>query len=275
MHADGPLLIAAFSSLGIDALVVPWGSGAGWADFDAAVIRATWDYVFDRDSSLAGADSVDAQTRLANAAPVLRWNTDKRYLRELSGAGVPVVPTVWVEQGDPVPDIEWQDFVVKPSVSAGARLSARYRGGDDISSHVERIHGLGAAAMVQPYLREIEDSETGTYVFGGQVSHAITKRPLLDTVRSPLDDTSLGPQQVVSPAAVDTSLAAFAMRVLESALPVLYSRVDTVMSEDGEPMLMELEVTEPYLFLEHAPQGADRFAHAVFRWLSGEISLSS
>src|SRR5437763_8612906 len=102
MHADGPLLLEAFDRLGIQASIVPWGSGAAWATFDAALVRSTWDYVFDRDGFLAWADDTAARTRLVNPAPVLRWNTDKRYLRDLSAAGVPIVPTVWAEPGDPV-----------------------------------------------------------------------------------------------------------------------------------------------------------------------------
>ena len=70
------------------------------------------------------------------------------------------------------------------------------------------------------------------------------------------------------PFPVDATLVDFAMRVLESAPSVLYGRVDTVMDDEGQPMLVELEVTEPFLFLEHAPEAADRFALAVSRWLS-------
>ena len=268
MHEDGPLLVAAFSRLGIDAEVVPWGRGPDWSSFDAALVRNTFDYVFDREAFLGWADDVAAKTRLANPAPVLRWNTDKRYLRNLEGAGIPVVPTVWVEEGEPVPGIGWNEFVVKPSVSCGARLSARYTRGDDIGGHIARIHAIGAAAMVQPYLPSIDDGETGTYVFGGEVSHAIRKGPVLHDLTEPRDDLYGGSHQLVGPADVEPRLVTFAMRVLDAAPAVLYSRVDTVTGDDGEPVLMELEATEPYLFLEHAPEGADRFASAVARWLA-------
>jgi hypothetical protein len=267
MHEDGPLLIAAFSRLHIETEVVPWGTGRDWSSFDAVLIRNTFDYVFDRDAFLAWADDVARQTRLANPAGVLRWNTDKRYLRDLEASGIPIVPTVWVEAGDPVPEVDWQEFVVKPSVSCGARLSARYRRGDEIARHVDRIHAIGAAAMVQPYLDIGPHGETGTYVFGGDVSHAISKGQVLDDLTEPREDLYGGSHQLVGPAAVDPRLAAFAASVLSVAPDVLYSRVDTVMGDDGEPVLMELEATEPYLFLEHAPEGADRFAGAVSDWL--------
>src|SRR4029077_2046002 len=145
--------------------------------------------------------------------------------------------------------------VVKPSVSAGARLSARYRRDDEIAGHIARIHAIGAVAMVQPYLASIDQGETGTYVFGGEVSHAITKGPVLDDLTEPREDLYGGAHQLGGPAPVDPRLAAFAARVRSVAPDVLYSRVDTVMGDDGEPVLMELEATEPYLFLEHAPEG--------------------
>jgi len=275
LFTDGPLLFSAFERLGVDTDVVSWGNGVDWARFDAVLIRNTWDYIFDRDGFLTWAEEVAATTRLANPAPVLRWNTDKRYLRELEEAGVRIVPTMWVEAGDRIPDVEWPDFVVKPSVSAGARLSARYRKGDDIVRHVERIHAKGAAAMLQPYIGPVGGRhETGTYVFGGEVSHAISKAPVLAYVRSPVDDLSGGSHQLVGPAAVDPRLADHALAVAASAPPLLYARVDTVFDDDGEPLLMELEVTEPFLFLEHAPDGADRFALAAVRWLSGEALLT-
>ena len=269
LHTDGPLLLAAFERLGVDAQVVAWGSGPRWAGFDAVVIRNTWDYIFDRDGFLAWAEVVSGETALANSAEVLRWNTDKRYLRDLESAGVRIVPTKWVEAGDGVPDLDWDDFVVKPSISAGARLSARYRRGDDVTDHVARIHGIGAAAMLQPYVSPVDGThEVGTYVFGGEVSHAIGKEPVLDNVRTPKDDLSGGQEQQVGPTAVAPRLATHATEVLACAPPVLYARVDTVTAEDGQPMLMELEVTEPFLFLEHAPDAAARFARAVVGWRS-------
>jgi hypothetical protein len=266
LHEDGPLLFAAFERLDIEVDVVSWGDGPDWAAYDGVLIRGTWDYILDRNAFLAWAETVP---RLANPADVLRWNTDKAYLRELEAAGVPVVPTVWVDRGDAVPIIEWDDFVVKPSVSAGARLSARYRRGDDFSDHVAAIHAAGSAAMMQPYLPSVDTTgETGTYVFGGEVSHAIRKGGILEEGRGPDDALDAGSHQKVGPRPVDPALAEFALRVLAASPPVLYARVDTVPGPDGEPLLIELEVTEPYLFLVHDPPAADRFAAAVSAWLA-------
>jgi hypothetical protein len=268
LGGDGPWLAASFEAVGVDIEVLPWGSGPDWAAFDGVVIRTTWDYVFDRPAFLDWAGEVASRTRLANSLEVLAWNTDKRYLRDLEAAGVPIVPTVWVEAGEPVPRPEWPEFVVKPSVSAGARLSARYQRGQDVEAHVHRIHATGAAAMLQPYLPSVDAAgETGTYVFGGEVSHAIRKGQALPPAEAPVDDMSWALVQPVEPAEVDPQLTAFAHRVMEPAPPLLYARVDTAAGPDGQPLLLELEAAEPFLFLEHAPAAADHFAAAVVRWL--------
>jgi hypothetical protein len=45
--------------------------------------------------------------------------------------------------------------------------------------------------------------------------------------------------------------------------PPLYARVDLVRDDDGTPVLLELEVTEPALYLATAPGAAERFAAAI------------
>jgi hypothetical protein len=268
LYGDGPLIDGALRRLGISGEPVPWGPGTDWARYDGVLIRGTWDYIDDRSGFLQWAADVEGVTRLANSLDVLRWNTDKRYLQELEAAGVATVPTVWVEPGEDAGALEWDDFVVKPAVSAGARLSARYRAGADIDDHLRAIHASGTTAMIQPYVVAIDTTgETGTYVFGGEVSHAIAKGAILSHDKAATPDLDADSHQLVGPAVVDPDLAAFALRVLAAAPPVLYARVDSAPGPDGEPVLLELEVTEPYLFLEHTPTGAGNYARAVADWL--------
>lgn len=244
---------------------MPWGGDC--SGFDAVVIRGTWDYIDARDEFLHWAGTVP---RIANPVEVLRWNTDKRYLRELEAAGIPVVPTSWgLGDGAGLPGGE---FVVKPAVSAGARNSARYSGAADherARAHVQAIEAAGDVAMIQPFMPAVESvGETGTYVVGGSVSHAIRKMSILDVGAAP-GDISDGSIDRVSGVEVDPSLAAFAQKVLAASPgPCLYARVDTVPGADGAPVLMELEVCEPYLFLDRSPGAAARFAEATAAWLS-------
>ena len=71
-----------------------------WASFDACLIRTTWDYMERRDAFVAWAERLETQTRLFNPAATVRWNTHKRYLRDLEARGARLAPTVWLSRGD-------------------------------------------------------------------------------------------------------------------------------------------------------------------------------
>jgi hypothetical protein len=127
---DERLLIPALANLDVEAVPAVWDdSSVDWQSFRAVVIRSTWDYAERRDEYLEWCASLP---RVLNPFPVIWWNTDKRYLRDLAAAGIPIVPTTWVDPGVPVDGIELPDdeLVVKPAVSAGARNTSRYRSGE-------------------------------------------------------------------------------------------------------------------------------------------------
>src|SRR5262249_36973490 len=106
---DFPALKNALAASGVAAEPGVWGgAGMDWAGYDLVVVRSTWDYTHRLEEFLSWADEVP---NLANPVPVLRWNTDKRYLKELADAGVPVVPTLWNPTDLPAGD-GWEHFVV-------------------------------------------------------------------------------------------------------------------------------------------------------------------
>jgi hypothetical protein len=51
--------------------------------------------------------------------------------------------------------------------------------------------------------------------------------------------------------------------------PLLYARVDLLPGDDGAPVLVELELTEPSLFFLTDPGAVDRFVQAVVRRAGG------
>jgi hypothetical protein len=104
-------LIGALGSLGVEAEAAVWDGDVDWSRYDLVVVRSTWDYTSRRDEFVAWAESLP---RVRNPAEIIRWNTDKRYLRDLAGAGLPVVPTLW--DPDDIPS-EWPEYVIKPAVS--------------------------------------------------------------------------------------------------------------------------------------------------------------
>ena len=260
---DDRLLLGPLADRGIDATPAVWDDAAvDWASYDLAVVRSTWDYTWRRDAFLDWAASVPA---LLNPAEVLAWNTDKRYLAQLAEAGVPVVPTTFVG-----PDEEYvppsYEHVVKPTISAGSRDTARFAAGEDSRGHAERLLAAGRTVMVQPYQVAVDEAgETAVICFAGVHSHAARKGPVL--VPEVTD-----PHEVSITAATATpaqrALAAAALEVVPWDEPLLYARVDLVPGADGAPVVMELEITEPSLFLGTAAGSADRLAAAIAAHLS-------
>ena len=230
-----------------------------WAAFDLVVIRSTWDYQERRDQYLAWVRSVP---RILNPPEVIEWNTDKRYLGELPRA----VPTEFLAPGDgfAAPDGE---YVVKPTVSAGSRHTARFGPGEEAraAALVAEIHAGGRTAMVQPYVSAIDElGETALLYFDGAYSHAIRKGPILRPGAAPTSDVFAAEEiDLREPPADERALADEVVAfVRERFGDLAYTRVDIVRGDDGAHVL-ELELTEPSLFFLQGDGAADRFAAAI------------
>ncbi len=266
LDADLPLLLDAARRRDLPAEVAVWDDPAvDWDDYDLVVVRSCWDYVMRRDDFLTWAAGLGP--KIANPAEVLRWNTDKTYLRQLADAGVPVIDTRWdVRSGDPLPDAaEW---VVKPSISAGSRDTARWSDPADVYAHSEELQAAGRTVMVQPYIESVDtEGETAMLFLGGRFSHAIRKGPLLERGEGVRQDRDS--REVITPRAPTAVQHEVAEQVLAALPPELgpatdlaYARVDLVTGPEG-PVLIELELTEPSLFLDHAENGADQLIEAL------------
>jgi glutathione synthase/RimK-type ligase-like ATP-grasp enzyme len=272
LDEDLPPLIAALDAAGADAAVADWDDpGVDWGAFQLALLRSTWDYTQRLAEFLAWADRAATLTRLENPPAVIRWNTDKHYLRDLGRAGVPCVPTRFVEPGERATHAlegflreegpaEW---VVKPAVGAGSRDAARYARGEEgtAAEHLERLLRGGRSVLLQPYLQRVDtEGESALIYLGGRFSHAIRKGPLLHRGTSPTS-ALFAPEHITprTPAAGERQVAERALAALPFAMP-LYARVDLIGSGNGAPCLLELELTEPSLFFAHAPDAAGRLA---------------
>lgn len=279
---DAGPLTAACRAAGLDVRPAVWDDpGVDWAAADLVLVRSTWDYVRRLDEFLAWAERVGSCTRLANAPSVLRWNTDKRYLGDLEQAGVPVVPTGYLLPEDRHDDLRGAvvalagdgEFVVKPTVSAGSKDTARYRPEDlaDATAHAGHLLAAGRPTMVQPYQRAVDTvGETGLVLLDGTPSHAFTKGPLL-TVGAGMVDGLYAPEQIDPRTATTDELevaaaAAAHLRDRFGQQAPRYARVDMLPDDEGRPCVLELELTEPSLFLWTDPGAPSRVAAAVARW---------
>ena len=279
---DAAPLTQACTSAGLEVRPAVWDDpSVDWAAADLVLVRSTWDYVQRLDEFLAWADGVAAVTRLANSPAVLRWNTDKRYLGDLERAGVPVVPTGYLlpderpaELAAAVAQMAGSDhYVVKPTVSAGSKDTARYRPEDlELAvAHAAALLDRGRPVMVQPYLDAVDTAgEAGLVLLDGELSHAFTKGPLL-SVGAGMVDGLFAPEEITPRVASDEeqAVASAAVEHLRARfgdeLP-RYARVDLLADGEGMPRLLELELTEPSLFLWTDPTSPARLADAVARW---------
>ena len=270
-------LLQACTDAGIHARVVAWDdTTVSWSRYDAALLRSPWDYTERLPEFLAWCERVAATTVLHNPLHVIRWNTDKHYLGDLAAMDVPVVPTQFVEvDAEPLEALQVflathsaEELVVKPAVSAGARDTQRYARSQEFaaSNHVARLLEEGRSVMLQPYLRAVDSrGETALIYFDGQFSHAIRKGALLqaDTPAAPIPyangQISACDTEPQERALAEQTLQAV-QRLLHLEEPLAYARVDLIHDDDGSPRLLEMELTEPSLFLAHAPGSAERLA---------------
>lgn len=272
---DMPLLKAALDLAGIAWRELAWDDvhdDSVWASCALSVVRSTWDYHRRLDEFHSWIDRVDRLSVLANSPAVLRWNTDKHYLREAEAAGLPIVPTLFVE---PSSDDSWMSdierllasghVVVKPCVSAGSNDTERH---GETSSAVRQVQGLldaGRSVMVQPYLSRVDsDDETGLVFMGGSFSHAFAKGPLLSAPKDVAGDLfareRIEPRE---PSAPELALGERAMAFLNQRFgTLLYARIDLLPTDEG-PVIVELELTEPSLFLAMHPDAPSNIARAI------------
>lgn len=197
---------------------------------------------------------------VVNPVPVLRWNSDKAYLAELGARDVPTLPTIFAGRLDSATlDAARQqlgaELVIKPPVSAAATGTFRLDPGDEIPAGA-----LGRPTMIQPFYRSvIDEGEYSLLYFDGVFSHALVKRPAASDYRV---QPHLGGRE--EPCAPPSGARAVAETALAAAPePPAYARVDLVRSPSGRLEVIELELIEPSLWLEHAPDNGKSFAAAV------------
>jgi glutathione synthase/RimK-type ligase-like ATP-grasp enzyme len=265
---DAGLLIPALAERGVEAALVPWSDpDARWEDHDLVVIKSTWDYHARLAEFIAWLRRAGELTTVANPPPLIEWNTDKRYLRELGNAGLPVIPTVWVEPdsaGEAVREAVargWEEVVAKPAVDLGAERLVK----TDTLGLREALRGIDAASLVQPYFHSLGgEGELSLVYFDGDLSHAIRKRPASGDFRVQEHHGGRFEREEPSGEAVAIGKRAWALASSRPGPAPLYGRVDLVRDPDGLLCLIELELIEPAFYLHVVgPEETARAADAI------------
>ena len=263
--SDLPPLVSALQQFNINAEVVAWDVDVAWSKYDAAIIRSTWDYHRRREEFDHWLTLVSQQTHLWNPPKVIRWNSDKRYLVDVAAKGLPVVPTTIVDRNEHM----WQaqlaeigsDIVVKPSVGAGSHGVQRFTGQHEAAlNYLRALIESGETPLIQPYLTNIDThGEVGLVTAAGVLSHSFHKEAILNgDVQWSSDGHVL---EVISAHTPSESELALCDRALALLPETAYARIDLLPTDDG-PVISEIELIEPSLFLEVDTGAAYRIAAA-------------
>jgi len=265
---DDEHAIAPLQELGWIVSTVSWRqSDVPWSEFDAVVVRSTWDYWNDIPAFLDTLKQIDRETRLANPLDVMHWNLEKTYLRDLEGKGIDIVPTIWPEsaRADLFPGffsaLASDELVIKPVIGANG-VDAYRVGLMDDPQRLEQICSRfrKKRALVQSFMPQIlTEGEYSLFFFNGEFSHAILKTPRDSEFRS--QEEHGAEIRLVAP---ESKLLFRGQQALDALATVpLYARADFVRNEQQDFLVMELELIEPSMYLRTDSGAPMRFAQAI------------
>lgn len=249
-------------------------SATDWARFAAVLPLTAWNYPQEVDVLLARFDEIEAAgVRLLNDTATLRSNMDKGYLADLAARGAPVPATVSVDICTPDVILKCFDhfgvdeIIIKPRIGAGAWRQARLKRGAPVPA-ADILPP--AAALIQPFLPAVtNEGELSMLYFGGEFSHALIKKPQAGDYRT---QGQFGAAETGIDAPLDARAAAQAVLERAHGAPFTYARVDLVRGPNGEWLLMELELIEPWLYLAHDGQNGHHGAAQLAKAISAQLN---
>ena len=188
LPGDEVPLVQALSERGVLARPAVWtDDSVDWNSYAACVIRATWDYHVRCDEFLGWARRVARVCQLWNPLPMLAWNSHKGYLLNLERSGVPVVPTVLVQQGtrsllsDIANDRSWGDLIVN---RRWAPTPGRLHAEADAHTRSRKRSSIASWPMATPscsptFRRSRTWGERSLIYVDGELTHVVRRPPWL------------------------------------------------------------------------------------------------
>ncbi|GAA4403020.1 hypothetical protein [Tsukamurella soli] len=266
---DGRLLLGALRTAGHTAEPVVWSDAdVDWEQYDAVVLSGTWDYSQRYDDFLGWMWTVASKTLVFNHEPLVRWYADKRYLRDYESEDVNIVPTQFITVHDPTLEHDYLgvEHIVRPSISTGLTETRRFgpEESDASQAEIQRIKDMGKTAMVSPYLESADERSAVSLVYlDGEYSHAVAWSPRVERGVEPSGDVHPVLDVVdVEPTTAERQIADYALERGVTEVP-LYVRVDLLRTPSDEPMVLEVQLVEPNLFLSRVPGLVDKFARQI------------
>jgi len=256
---------------------VSWRSSAArWQDYDAVYIGAAWDYPQDPEHFLDVLESIDRSgALLVNDISLVRWTLAKTYLRDLEQRGADIVPSLWYESLDmsaverAFDQFGSDEIIIKPVVSTNA-MHTHLLTRDSATAMSDELQSAfeNRPFVIQDFVSSVRsEGEFSLFFFAGDYSHAVRKVPA---------EADFRVQELFGARIIDCDPAqdilAAGRKIIGMVEPVpVYARIDLVRGDDGKPLLMELELIEPSLYLRQSPQASQRFADAFERNFNKKI----
>lgn len=244
-----------------DRLVLPWFEKAGlrvvgeawdnpgvsWENYEAIILRSCWNYPEKYQEFGRWLNRIQKlPIKIWNPPETVKFNIHKSYLSELKNRGIAIIPTLFVAQNSlttviarQLEQVEWPELVVKPAIGNSAKKVKVF---NQKEKAFEYVVGVNEDVLIQKLIDKT--TEISLIFFNQQFSHAVKKYP-----KPYLDD-------------VPGEMVIQAKKILKLIPgPWLYARVDLV-TEAGVIEMMELELTEPYLYLEMTKTAPEAFVRA-------------
>lgn len=236
-----------------------------WRQYDLVTPLMAWNYPQNLDKFLACLDEIEAaNVRLANPQKFVRDNFDKGYLVRLAAEGAPIPPSLEVSADDEAAilasfdALDCDEIIIKPRIGAGAWRQARLKRGENLPCREDLPPDF---ALIQPFIKSVgEQGELSMLFMGGEFSHALMKTPKAGDYRT---QTRWGAREYnITPPPKALEAAKTILRAYDKQNELSYARIDLVEAENGDWLLMEMEIIEPYLY-------------APFDGQSGELAASN
>ena len=265
------LLIEPMKELGWNVTEIPWqDKNVNWNNYDAVIIRSTWNYQDYCDEFLQGLNKIEqSRTLLMNPLALVKWNVNKNYLLALEKKGITIIPTIWGTHYSEalllkaLDQFKSEKLIIKPCVSANADDTFVLTR-DCFSENNKQALSLfdNREFMLQPFMPSIVDEgEFSLFYFNGQISHSVLKKPKENDFR--VQEEHGG--QLLKVEAEDKLLQAGIKALSKIPYPTLYARLDFV-RHGKEFAMMEAELIEPSLYFHLDNEAPARFAKAFINY---------
>ncbi len=276
--SDDRLAIEPVMQLGLSVEPFVWDNGvAGIGEFDAIIFRSCWNYHRKFEKFVSWILQVkDLNVPTFNSIPVSLWNLHKKYLLDLANAGVAIPRTELILKDSHSEDlrtklvaVKSEQVIIKPAISLN--------GEDTYLCDAQDIARIGRLTesllserdvLIQEYIPEVQTfGEISLLFFNKKYSHSVRKTPAANEFR--IHTEYGGSRMPFSPGQDLIDSAAKILDLVSESL--LFARVDFIVSTRG-PLLVELELVDPMLYLACDTAAAGRFAENIAESVSEGVA---